>query len=67
MERPIFLQSINKQFECNLIVALLGPRQSGKTTLAKLTIIYPGEKSYYLDKNIQVVGLDEYCGGAFKI
>jgi predicted AAA+ superfamily ATPase len=35
MERPIFLQSINKQFECNRIVALLGPRQSGKTTLAK--------------------------------
>jgi predicted AAA+ superfamily ATPase len=28
--------------------------------LAKLIIIYPGEKSYYLDKNIQVVGFDEY-------
>lgn len=35
MDRPIFLNLITSQFQAHRIVALLGPRQSGKTTLAK--------------------------------
>lgn len=35
MERPLFLQAIRKAFEVHPIVALLGPRQCGKTTLAR--------------------------------
>ena len=36
MHRPDFLQRIAAQFEIHPVVALLGPRQCGKTTLARL-------------------------------
>ena len=35
MERPYFIDQIHKQFEVHPVCALLGPRQVGKTTLAK--------------------------------
>lgn len=35
MNRLLFLQRIEKAFEINPIVAILGPRQCGKTTLAR--------------------------------
>lgn len=35
MQRTDFIDKINNRFEANDIVALLGPRQCGKTTLAK--------------------------------
>lgn len=38
MERPEFIQKIRRAFEVTPIVALLGPRQCGKTTLARAYI-----------------------------
>jgi predicted AAA+ superfamily ATPase len=35
MERPEFLRRIDRAFDAAPVVALLGPRQSGKTTLAR--------------------------------
>lgn len=35
MQRPLYLSQIQRQFEVTPCVALLGPRQSGKTTLAR--------------------------------
>ena len=36
MDRPNYLKFITQAFKVNPIVAILGPRQSGKTTLAKM-------------------------------
>ena len=36
MDRPDFLQRIEQQFAIHPVVALLGPRQCGKTTLARM-------------------------------
>src|SRR3990167_352160 len=36
MERPVFEERITKAFDNHPVVALLGPRQCGKTTLAKM-------------------------------
>lgn len=36
MDRPDFLQQIGQQFTIHPVVALLGPRQCGKTTLARM-------------------------------
>ena len=51
MDRPIFLNNIASQFQVHRIVALLGPRQSGKTTLAKqyCKIIHNFTRSNYFD------------------
>lgn len=35
MQRPAFIENIHQAFQVNPIVALLGPRQCGKTTLAR--------------------------------
>ncbi len=40
MKRPFFLTQIEKAFRVNPVVALLGPRQCGKTTLAKSYIAH---------------------------
>ena len=42
MERKGFIQSILRQFQVAKVVALLGPRQSGKTTLARQFASSPG-------------------------
>ena len=36
MDRPEYLELLAQAFEVNPVVAILGPRQSGKTTLAKM-------------------------------
>ena len=36
MDRPFFVQQISDYFEAHPIVGILGPRQSGKTTLAEM-------------------------------
>jgi len=36
MDRPEYLKLLTQAFEVNPVVAILGPRQSGKTTLAKM-------------------------------
>lgn len=43
MERISFLKRIEKSFQVNPVVALLGPRQCGKTTLSKQFIATQGE------------------------
>jgi predicted AAA+ superfamily ATPase len=35
MERKQFMQRVSDQFQVAKVVALIGPRQSGKTTLAR--------------------------------
>jgi predicted AAA+ superfamily ATPase len=51
MERKFFLEQISAQFLVNRIVALLGPRQCGKTTIAKQYISTRPEfqKANYFD------------------
>ena len=36
MQRPFYLEKIQKQFRVHSACAILGPRQVGKTTLAKM-------------------------------
>jgi uncharacterized protein len=50
MERQFFLEQITEQFNIHRIVALLGPRQCGKTTLAKqYWDSHPSAKANYFD------------------
>src|SRR3990167_5501241 len=51
MERKEILEQINHQFQVNSAVALLGPRQSGKTTVARQFIEKQGDfqKQNYFD------------------
>lgn len=50
IERSSFLRKIKKSFEVNQICALLGPRQCGKTTLAKLFVKNnSNEKFHFFD------------------
>ncbi|MEI8300448.1 MAG: ATP-binding protein [Chlamydiota bacterium] len=46
MKRSTYIQSINDQYRIHSVCALLGPRQVGKTTLAKLYIKEHSEKSF---------------------
>lgn len=38
MDRPIYIEKIEKAFRTHSIVALLGPRQCGKTTLSRIYV-----------------------------
>lgn len=38
MQRPIFVERIDRAFRTHSVVAILGPRQCGKTTLARLYV-----------------------------
>ena len=51
MERTLFLQDIQDGFAVHSVVAILGPRQSGKTTLANQYIKSLSEtnKIHYFD------------------
>lgn len=49
MQRPYYLQRIKDRFLVNSIVALLGPRQCGKTTLAQQFIKTQDETIHYFD------------------
>lgn len=49
MKRKIFIQKIEQEFRINPVVALLGPRQCGKTTLAEQYIKSTGESYHKFD------------------
>lgn len=50
MERPKYIKDIKLQFKVHPICALLGPRQVGKTTLAKMYIdMHVTEKVHFFD------------------
>lgn len=62
MKRQQYLQRIHRAFKTHKIVALLGPRQCGKTTLAKHYIAYSrfesAKKNYFdLEKNTDLARL----------
>ena len=44
IKRRDFLKKIHAAFQVNPVVALLGPRQCGKTTLAQLYVAKQGKK-----------------------
>lgn len=48
MERTYFIQQIERQFSIHAVCALLGPRQAGKSTLARqFSAQYPGQVHYF--------------------
>ena len=47
LNRPDYIKAINQSLESNPVVALLGPRQCGKTTLAR--VVASQRKSEYFD------------------
>jgi len=50
INRQTYIQQISQAFEVHPVVVLLGPRQSGKTTLAKEYLkSYNGSKTLYFD------------------
>lgn len=49
MDRPDFIEKIRRQFDVHPIVALLGPRQCGKTTLAHMFAGQLGEPVVHFD------------------
>src|SRR3990167_10755879 len=49
MQRPLYLQQIKACFSVNAVVALLGPRQCGKTTLAQQYLETCTEAVHYFD------------------
>jgi predicted AAA+ superfamily ATPase len=63
MERPKFLQLVERYFKTHPIVALLGPRQCGKTTLARMyakkEVEFPRENYFDLENPIDYKRLAE--------
>ena len=63
--RPALLREVRAALRASPVVALLGPRQSGKTTLARealadleldhLNVVYPGPRGYRLAPRVDVV------------
>lgn len=49
MERPAFVEKIERAFRTHPIVAILGPRQCGKTTLSHLYVDEKGSKTHFFD------------------
>ena len=49
MERPEFLSLIKRHFRVHPVVAILGPRQCGKTTLAKMYCDGSFDRAHYFD------------------
>lgn len=49
MQRPYYLKQIQERFSVNPVVALLGPRQCGKTTLARQFIDACDTSIHYFD------------------
>lgn len=63
MDRPIFLNKINRYFKAHPVVVLLGPRQCGKTTLARMfyktELEFPRENYFDLENPIDTKRLSE--------
>ncbi len=63
--RPASTARVRESFTVHPVVALTGPRQCGKTTLARSIaanvtgstywIVYPGDEAYSLDDRISVL------------
>lgn len=49
MDRPDFLRRIEQQFAIHPVIALLGPRQCGKTTLARMLAEQAGQPVTHFD------------------
>ena len=49
MQRPYYIEQIRNRFSVNPVVALLGPRQCGKTTLAQQFLQTCAESIHYFD------------------
>ena len=49
LQRHIYIHQIKRRFEVNPAIALLGPRQSGKTTLAKMYSSKFGQETHWFD------------------
>lgn len=49
MDRPAFMEKIRQQFDIHPVVALLGPRQCGKTTLARMYVDHVGSRAVRFD------------------
>ena len=47
MERPKYLKTIDMHFRVHPTCAILGPRQVGKTTLAKMFLAYYSPKNFH--------------------
>src|SRR5438445_863949 len=61
MKRDKFLEAIDAQFRVNPVCALLGPRQVGKTTLAKMYVEkhFPGDAYFFdLENPLDLVRLE---------
>src|SRR5512136_676242 len=59
LKRPQVLARVRRALRRSRVVALIGPRQAGKTTLARL-IVSPGSPSYYdLEDPISLARLTE--------
>ncbi len=61
MNRERFLDAIDAQFRVNPVCALLGPRQVGKTTLAKMYVekYFPGDAYFFdLENPLDLARLD---------
>ena len=49
LQRPAYLQTIRDRLRDNPIVSLVGPRQAGKTTLARMLAEASDEAVHYFD------------------
>ncbi len=67
LPRHTLTQQIEHALTRNPVVSLIGPRQCGKTTLARaigksqeatfFDLEHPGSKSYVVDEHIEAVGI----------
>lgn len=66
IERPAQLKTLRDGLKASPVVALLGPRQCGKTTLAaaladlrldRLLVVHPGKARFPLGKKIEALPL----------
>jgi len=59
IERPVLLNQINTAFRRGPVVALLGPRQCGKTTLARELVLPDSQHYFDLEDPVSMARLSE--------
>lgn len=59
IERVEILEEINQALEQNRVVALIGPRQCGKTTLARQVVLPESANYFDLENPVSLARLDE--------